>query len=77
MHLAVILVIVLIVFGPGKLTNLGGQLGKGLRDFRTTVEKDPPPTGRATVFCPKCGHPRAAADAQFCSECGGPLPASG
>jgi sec-independent protein translocase protein TatA len=34
MHLIVILVVVLITFGPGKLTELGGQLGKGVREFR-------------------------------------------
>ena len=77
MHLAVILVIVLIIFGPGKLTNIGGQLGKGLREFRTTAENDPPTTASATGFCATCGHPRAAGDAQFCTECGGPLPPSG
>ena len=32
--LAIILVIVLIVFGPGKLPELGGALGKGIREFR-------------------------------------------
>ncbi len=34
MHLAVILVIVLIIFGPGKLADLGDQVGKCLREFR-------------------------------------------
>lgn len=29
-----LLVIVLIVFGPGKLPELGGAIGKGLREFR-------------------------------------------
>ena len=34
LHLIVILGIVLIVFGPGKLPELGGSIGKGIRDFR-------------------------------------------
>jgi len=45
MHLAVILLIVLIVFGPGKLSEVGGQLGRGIREFREASSgehKDPP-----------------------------------
>jgi TatA/E family protein of Tat protein translocase len=34
MHLILILVIVLIVFGPGKLPELGEGLGKSIREFR-------------------------------------------
>lgn len=33
-ELLVILVIVLVLFGTGKLTTVGRQLGKGLRTFR-------------------------------------------
>ena len=32
--LLLILVIVLIVVGPGKLSHLGGALGRSIRDFR-------------------------------------------
>jgi sec-independent protein translocase protein TatA len=32
--IAVILVIVLIVFGPGRLPELGGAVGKAMREFR-------------------------------------------
>jgi len=34
--LVVLLVIVLIIFGPGKLPELGGAIGKGIREFRKT-----------------------------------------
>jgi sec-independent protein translocase protein TatA len=34
MHLLVILVIVLIIFGPGKLPELGNSLGKAIRDLK-------------------------------------------
>ena len=34
MHLIVILVIVLIVFGPGKLPELGEGLGKSIKAFK-------------------------------------------
>ncbi len=31
---AVILIVILIVFGVGKLPQVGGALGKGIREFR-------------------------------------------
>jgi sec-independent protein translocase protein TatA len=41
-HLIVILVIVLIVFGPGKLPDLGQSLGRGIREFKSSVKGDDP-----------------------------------
>lgn len=38
MHLIVILVIVLIIFGPGKLPELGNSLGKAIKNFKKSVE---------------------------------------
>ena len=32
--LAVLLIIVLIIFGPGRLPELGGAVGKAMREFR-------------------------------------------
>ncbi len=44
MHLLLILVIVLIVFGPGKLPELGESLGKSIRGFKKAMaEKDDDP----------------------------------
>ena len=41
MHLIIILVIVLIIFGPGKLPQLGESLGKSIRGFKKAMsEKD-------------------------------------
>jgi len=37
-ELIVILVIALIVFGPGRLPEIGGSLGKGLRDFKKAFD---------------------------------------
>lgn len=37
-ELIVILVIALVIFGPGKLPELGSALGRGIRDFRKSVE---------------------------------------
>lgn len=41
MHLIVILVIVIIIFGPGKLPELGEGLGKSIKAFKKAMnEKD-------------------------------------
>ena len=36
-HLLFILLIVLIIFGPGKLPELGRGLGKGIREFKDAI----------------------------------------
>lgn len=38
MHLIVILVIVLIIFGPRKLPELGNSLGKSVKNFKKAVD---------------------------------------
>jgi len=46
-HLLLILLIVLILFGPGKLPDLGRGLGKGIREFKDAmkggINTDAPP----------------------------------
>ncbi len=37
-HLFFILLIVLIIFGPGKLPDLGRGLGKGIKEFKDAVK---------------------------------------
>ena len=37
-HLIIILVIALVVFGPGKLSEVGGSLGKAVRGFKKALE---------------------------------------
>ncbi len=37
MHLLLILVIVLIIFGPGKLPQIGAGLGKSIREFKKAM----------------------------------------
>jgi sec-independent protein translocase protein TatA len=40
-ELIVILVIVLIIFGAGKLPQIGEGLGKGIRNFKRATNKEP------------------------------------
>jgi sec-independent protein translocase protein TatA len=44
-HLIILLVIVLLVFGPSKLPQLGEALGKTLRDFKHAFDEPPPQQG--------------------------------
>lgn len=41
-ELAIILVIVVIIFGVGKLPQIGGALGQGIREFRQSAQSDDP-----------------------------------
>jgi sec-independent protein translocase protein TatA len=46
-ELIIILVIVVLIFGVGKLADVGGALGRGIKEFRKTVreegdEEEPP-----------------------------------
>jgi sec-independent protein translocase protein TatA len=40
-ELAIILVIVFIIFGAGKLPQLGEGLGKGIKNFRYSIKEAP------------------------------------
>jgi sec-independent protein translocase protein TatA len=76
-HLLVILFVILIIFGPGKLTEIGGQLGRGIREFResTDVKDEPKKLAAATRYCAQCGA-AASGDASFCGQCGRALDAA-
>jgi sec-independent protein translocase protein TatA len=37
-ELLIVLVIIIIIFGVGKLPEIGGALGKGIREFRTAQQ---------------------------------------
>jgi sec-independent protein translocase protein TatA len=85
-HLIVVLVIVLIIFGPGKLPQLGKAMGEGIRELkRATTDESAPiaeshqaPTAapvlaatQATWSCTKCLAVVPATD-RFCGACGAP-----
>jgi sec-independent protein translocase protein TatA len=39
-EIVILLVVVLLVFGPKKLPEMGRSLGRGLREFKSSVTKD-------------------------------------
>ena len=40
MHLIIILIIALVIFGPGRLPELGSALGKGIKGFKKALTED-------------------------------------
>jgi sec-independent protein translocase protein TatA len=76
-ELLVILVIALLVFGAGRLPEIGSSLGKAIKGFKEASEKkEPEPKeakgevgGQTAKICPHCGK-GVQADAVFCPGCG-------
>lgn len=77
-HLLLIMAIVLIVFGAGKLPETFAQLGKGVREFKTNVEGTETSSSAASLAagrsCASCGAAQTE-DAAFCAKCGAKQPA--
>jgi sec-independent protein translocase protein TatA len=53
-ELILILLIIVVIFGVGKLTQVGPALGKSIRGFREAVEDDP---NKATTTTPPATPP--------------------
>lgn len=62
-HLIIILVIALLVFGPGKIGDLGGSLGRAVRDFKKSMNEEPSPPA-APQAAPAERRPEALARSQ-------------
>jgi TatA/E family protein of Tat protein translocase len=77
-HLIVVLVIILIIFGPGKLPQLGKAIGESVRELKRASTDEghaKPSTGSpgsgapGSRRCPACGA-AVRGDALFCGGCG-------
>jgi sec-independent protein translocase protein TatA len=70
LEILVVLIIALIVFGPKRLPELGNSLGRGIREFRSTVtgekhdDEDTPKldASRSTPAAEKSGEAEVAQD---------------
>jgi len=58
-ELIVILVVALLIFGPGKLPEIGGALGRGIRDFRKALESKGGDEHTPTAEIPPSDPPKA------------------
>ncbi|HEY0564580.1 MAG TPA: twin-arginine translocase TatA/TatE family subunit [Terriglobales bacterium] len=56
MHLLILLAIVLIIFGPSKLADLGKSLGQGIKGFKEAVREEPTPKAPPTDTPPSEPH---------------------
>ncbi len=78
MELVIILVIALMVFGAGKLPEVGSALGKGIKEFKKATNDEPPreiAASSATPAAPPQAAPAAPVGASttngaFCPNCG-------
>ena len=57
-EMLVILVIILIVFGAGKLPEIGGALGRCIKNFKTSTH-EPPEIGVAPIAQKKPDEPQS------------------
>lgn len=39
-ELIIVLIIVILIFGVGRIANIGGELGKGIKEFRKGLKGD-------------------------------------
>jgi sec-independent protein translocase protein TatA len=53
-HLLILLLIILVIFGPSKLGDVGGALGRAIRDFKKAMNEpeQSPPTAKAASTPP-------------------------
>jgi sec-independent protein translocase protein TatA len=83
-ELLVIVVFLFVIFGPNRLSDLGGALGRSIRSFRNEVKADDAdgtrrtdngtvpavaPLDEVSPRCARCSGPIGASD-KFCMNCG-------
>ena len=87
-HIIIILIVALLIFGPSRLPELGRSLGKGLNEFRrgtremtqgftdeitkTEEKNSAPPSPSAQSIQPPTAAPVSG---NFCTQCGSSNPA--
>lgn len=79
LELLLILVVVIAVFGASKIADLGGALGKSVREFRKAVKDDDDApqsvSTNSTSNNASTAVPPPATTARFCTNCGSQLTA--
>jgi sec-independent protein translocase protein TatA len=79
-ELLIILAVVLLIFGASRLADIGGAMGKSIREFRKASREEddePAPSEPVAQVAPKCSNCGAdVAGLKFCSSCGAPTSAA-
>jgi len=90
LELVIILLVLVMIFGASRLADLGGSLGKGIKEFKKNVQDDDKdePIAQSTsqpaassgeaisaVRCPSCGTLNAVGS-KHCSNCGASIAAT-
>ena len=72
-EVVIILVILVIIFGAGRLTHVSTAVGRSVREFKTAVQEEPKPAAPVVttppVICAACQTANLATN-KFCSSCG-------
>lgn len=75
-ELLIILVIVILLFGVGRLPEVGNAVGKGIREFRHATkddeEKKDESVARSSTQAGDAPASGPAPDVMYCGQCGGP-----
>lgn len=74
-ELLIIAFIIVLIFGVGRLPEVGGAVGKGIREFRKAAQDDSSSTtdqSAAASAAPSAAveGEAAATETRFCAECG-------
>ena len=78
-ELIIILIILVLIFGASKLPQLGGAMGKTIKNFKSEMKEgmadEPKKAGSAQPgaearFCGKCGAEVKDPEAGYCPKCG-------
>jgi sec-independent protein translocase protein TatA len=81
LELVIILLVLVMLFGASRLADIGGSLGKGIKEFRREVATDEDEAGAASaengnaisaLKCASCGSLNEAS-ARHCNQCGAAL----
>ncbi len=71
----IILAVILLIFGASRLGDIGGALGKSIREFRKAAREEEPPAQSGPSKCSNCGSEITGA-VKFCAQCGTPTGAA-
>jgi sec-independent protein translocase protein TatA len=83
LHIAILLLIVLLVFGARRLPELGRSLGEGMRGFKDAItgnsasDREAPPAPRDREIPPRAAEPAPAPPASTAAPASSESPVSG